>query len=114
MLAKCYVFSPLQPEKVTAIFQMSIFLSDQKEFGILIFVAHSIDWWKPLNNDLQFISKSYFRSAGSLLKAKENIGRKVLEENMDKFDGASRMNKKTTNILERPLNKGRNEVNVFF
>ncbi|CAB4012322.1 trafficking particle complex subunit 5-like [Paramuricea clavata] len=31
---------------------------------------------------------------------------------MDKFDGTVRINKKTTNILERPLNKGRNEVHI--
>ena len=33
---------------------------------------------------------------------------------MDKFDGAARIYKKTPNILEKPLNKGRNEVRNSF
>ena len=90
--------------KMTAIFNVNILSR--------ILSAGGSRW--PTN--YKRFSKNNFRSAGSLIKAKSKILRfwhNILEENMDKFDGASRIYKKTTNILERPLNKGRNEVKIF-
>ena len=39
---------------------------------------------------------------------------RFFDNNMDKFDGTARIYKKASNILEKPLNKGRNEVRNSF